>query len=63
MLFRSSATREAATLLGMSDRVGTLEAGKLADVIAVKGDPLAGIRALETVGFVMKGGRVFKNEP
>src|SRR5215468_4530038 len=52
-----SATRDAAALLGWSDRLGTLEAGKLADVIAVKGDPLAGIRALETVGFVMKGGK------
>jgi imidazolonepropionase-like amidohydrolase len=57
-----SATRDAAALLGWSDRVGTLEAGKLADVIAVKGDPLAGIRALETVGFVMKGGQVVKSE-
>jgi len=57
-----SATREGAILLGWSDRLGTLEAGKLADVIAVKGDPLAGISTLETVGFVMKGGKVVKNE-
>jgi imidazolonepropionase-like amidohydrolase len=57
-----SATREAAALLGWSDRVGTLEAGKLADVIAVRGDPVQDVRALQTVGFVMKGGRVVKNE-
>ncbi len=57
-----SATREAAALLGWGDRVGTLEAGKLADVIAVRGDPLQDVRALESVGFVMKGGGVVKNE-
>jgi len=54
-----SATRDAARLLGLSDR-GTLEAGKLADVIAVPGDVLADVRRLEKVSFVMKGGVVAK---
>lgn len=53
-----AATRNAAELLGMQDRVGTLEVGKLADVIAVPGDPMKDIRALEHVKFVMKGGTV-----
>jgi imidazolonepropionase-like amidohydrolase len=55
-----AATVNAADLLGWSDRVGTLEAGKLADVIAVDGDPVADVRALENVRFVMKGGDVIK---
>ena len=41
--------------------MGTLEAGKFADVIAVTGDPLQDVRALENVGFVMKGGVVAKD--
>ncbi|HUK31124.1 MAG TPA: amidohydrolase family protein [Candidatus Acidoferrum sp.] len=53
-----AATRDAAELLGMKDRVGTLEAGKLADIIAVPGDPLNDIKALEHTKFVMKGGMV-----
>jgi imidazolonepropionase-like amidohydrolase len=55
-----TATRNAAELLKISDRLGTLEAGKLADVIAVEGDPLADITAMRRVGFVMKDGEVFK---
>jgi imidazolonepropionase-like amidohydrolase len=55
-----AATINAAELLGMSDRIGTLEPGKFADLVAVKGDPLSDIRVLESVVFVMKGGRVFK---
>ena len=51
-----SATRAAAELLDMSDRVGTLEAGKLADVVAVPGNPLTDITAMERVNFVMKEG-------
>ena len=39
-----------------------MEPGKYADLIAVSGDPLADVRALENVGFVMKGGQVVKNE-
>ena len=55
-----AATRDAAELLGMSDRIGTVEPGKLADLIAVGGDPLRHVRVLEDVKFVMKGGEVFK---
>ena len=57
-----SATRVAAELMRWEDKVGTLEPGKLADVIAVKGDPLSGIELLEHVDFVMKGGVVYKNK-
>ncbi len=55
-----SATRTAAELLGMSDRIGTLESGKLADIVAVPGNPLQDITAMERVGFVMKDGVVYK---
>jgi imidazolonepropionase-like amidohydrolase len=51
-----------ADLLGWSDKVGTIEAGKWADIIAVDGDPLADIKVLQHVRFVMKGGTVYKNE-
>ncbi len=57
-----AATVEGAELLGWSDRIGTLEAGKLADVVAVDGDPLADVAALRKVSFVMKGGRVVRRE-
>lgn len=55
-------TLNAADLMGWTDRVGSLEAGKWADVIAVKGDPLKDIRVLEQVSFVMKGGVIYKDE-
>jgi len=55
-----SATRVAAELLGRDD-LGTAEPGKLADLIAVSGDPLKDVAALEKVDFVMKGGVVFKS--
>ncbi len=55
-----SATRVAAELLGISDRLGTLEAGKIADIIAVKGDPIADISAMLHVIFVMKEGTIYK---
>lgn len=54
-----SATSQASALLGVTDR-GEIRPGLLADLIAVQGDPLRDIRRLETVGFVMKGGQVFK---
>jgi imidazolonepropionase-like amidohydrolase len=57
-----SATIHAARLLGQERDLGALEAGKLADIIAVRGDPLADIRLLERVDFVMKGGVVYKRD-
>lgn len=53
-----AATVNAADLLGWSDRIGSIEGGRFADIIAVSGDPLADVRALEHVSFVMKGGQV-----
>jgi imidazolonepropionase-like amidohydrolase len=55
-----SATTSAAELLGWSDQVGSIEAGKFADIVAVPGDPLADVSLLEKVDFVMKGGKVYK---
>ena len=57
-----AATSVDAELFGVSDRLGTLEAGKLADVIAVPGDPTQDIRQTERVFFVMKDGVVYKHE-
>jgi imidazolonepropionase-like amidohydrolase len=57
-----SATINDADLLGWSDKVGTIEPGKWADIIAVDGDPLADVTTLERVKFVMKGGEVVRNE-
>src|SRR6266576_261022 len=57
-----SATVNDADLLGWSDKVGTIEPGKWADIIAVDGDPLADVTTLERVRFVMKGGEIVKNE-
>ena len=51
-----------AELLGWSDKVGTVEAGKWADIVAVSGDPLKDITELKRVKFVMKAGTVYKNE-
>jgi imidazolonepropionase-like amidohydrolase len=56
-----AATTNAAELLGWQDRVGTVEAGKYADLIAVQGDPLTDITLLRQVKFVMKGGTVVKD--
>ena len=55
-----SATVDASQLLGIENRVGTIEVGKDADIIAVDGDPTQNVRLLENVGFVMKHGRVHK---
>ncbi len=57
-----TATINDADLLGWKDKVGTLEPGKFADIIAVDGDPLHDITTLQHVKFVMKGGEVVKND-
>jgi imidazolonepropionase-like amidohydrolase len=57
-----SATRTNSEIIHMQDRIGTIEAGKLADVIAVPGDPLTDITVTEHVGFVMKGGTVYRED-
>lgn len=57
-----AATVNAADLLGWSDKVGALENGHLADLIAVSGDPTSDVRVLESVKFVMKGGAVIRND-
>jgi imidazolonepropionase-like amidohydrolase len=57
-----AATTTAAELMGWQDKVGSIEASKFADLIAVTGDPLTDITALERVKFVMKGGVVVRNE-
>jgi imidazolonepropionase-like amidohydrolase len=56
-----AATSNAADLIGRARDVGTVEAGKFADLIAVTSDPLQDVRALENVSFVMKGGVVVKD--
>lgn len=57
-----SATLSAAELMGRQDSVGSIAVGKYADIIAVQGDVLTNLGALENVGFVMKGGVVYKGE-
>jgi len=57
-----STTINAADLMGWSDRTGAIEAGKWADIIAVSGDPLADVKILQSVPFVMKAGVVYKDE-
>ena len=57
-----SGTSVAAALLGWSDKLGTVEAGKWADLVAVPGDPLKDISELQKVKFVMKAGVVYKND-
>ena len=56
-----SATRSAADLLGASDRVGSIQKGRFADVIAVDGDPLRDVSEMQRVRFVMKGGVVYRD--
>jgi imidazolonepropionase-like amidohydrolase len=55
-------TINAADLMGWTDRVGTLEPGKWADIIAIDGDPLKDVKILQHVNFVMKSGTVYKDE-
>jgi imidazolonepropionase-like amidohydrolase len=57
-----SGTLNAADLMGWTDKVGSLDPGKWADVIAVPGDPLADVRILQHVPFVMKAGVIYKDE-
>lgn len=57
-----SATINAADLMGWADQIGAIEPGKLADMIAVDGNPLDDIKQLEKVKFVMKGGKVVRND-
>src|SRR5271154_3216586 len=57
-----SGTSADADLLGLANQIGTLETGKLADVVAVPGDPVENIRQVEHVFFVMKEGIIYKNE-
>jgi imidazolonepropionase-like amidohydrolase len=56
----NAGTLNGAKLLGWEGKVGSLAPGKLADIVAVAGDPLADIHATERVNFVMKGGVVYK---
>ena len=51
-----------AEIMGWQDQIGSIDKGKYADLIAVSGDPLADITELQRVRFVMKGGKVIKNE-
>lgn len=55
-----TATIDAATLLGKLDQIGTLEKGKVADIISIKGDPLKDISSMKNVSFVMQDGKVIK---
>ena len=56
-----AATRNAADLLGVADKVGTVQAGRFADIVAVPGDPLHETEQFEHVSFVMKGGVVYRD--
>jgi len=57
-----AATSSAADLLGWSDRVGSVQPGRFADLVAVSANPLEDITTLQHVAFVMKGGVVYKRE-
>ena len=46
--------------MGMKDKIGSIEAGKAADIVATQGDPLADITVLQKIGFVMKDGKIVK---
>jgi imidazolonepropionase-like amidohydrolase len=55
-----AATRNASDLLGASDRIGSIQTGRFADLVGVAGDPLADITEMQRIRFVMKGGKVHK---
>lgn len=57
-----SATSRAAEMLDMQGQIGVITPGAYADIVAVSGDPLIDIKILQNVQFVMKDGKVFKNE-
>lgn len=57
-----SSTKTAAEVLGLDHQIGTIAAGKFADIIAVEGNPLRDISVLESVSFVMKDGKIYKND-
>jgi imidazolonepropionase-like amidohydrolase len=57
-----AATVNAADLLGMSDKVGSISKGKFADIVAVDGDPLSDIKTLQKMAFVMKDGKIYTNQ-
>ena len=56
------ATVNAAELIGVGDKLGTIAKGKLADIVAVDGDPLKDIQVMRDIRFVMKDGMVYRNE-
>ena len=58
-----AATVNAADLLGLAAEAGTIEPGKSADIVAVRGDPLADVGVLRQMNFVMSRGRVHRQEP
>jgi imidazolonepropionase-like amidohydrolase len=58
-----AATLNGAQLIGMDKELGTVEVGKIADLVAAPGDPLADIREMTRIRFVMTGGLVHKHEP
>ena len=57
-----AATRNAADLLGVSSKLGSIQPNRYADVVAVKGDPLADIKLLSQISFVMKDGHIYKRD-
>ena len=58
----TAGTLNGARLLGWDKRVGTIESGKLADIVAVAGNPLEDIHRTEQVSFVMKGGVIYRGQ-
>lgn len=57
-----AATSKAAEMLGMTGEIGVVAPRAYADIVAVSGDPLKDVKVLERVGFVMKDGKIYKDE-